>query len=53
VKWIDEVLEQALTHMPVPDTDSADAEPAAAIQRIANCNGGARWIDLFTINLQG
>jgi ATP-dependent Lon protease len=32
VKWIDEVLEQALTHMPVPDTDSADAkaEPKAA-----------------------
>jgi ATP-dependent Lon protease len=32
VKWIDEVLEQALTHMPVPDTDSADAkaEPKTA-----------------------
>jgi ATP-dependent Lon protease len=32
VKWIDEVLQQALTHMPVPDTDSEDAkaEPKAA-----------------------
>ena len=32
VKWIDEVLQQALTHMPVPDTESEDAkaEPKAA-----------------------
>jgi ATP-dependent Lon protease len=32
VKWIDQVLEQALTHMPVPDTESDDAkaEPKAA-----------------------
>jgi len=32
VKWIDEVLEHALTHMPVPDAESgeAKAEPAAA-----------------------
>ncbi len=32
VKWIDEVLQQALTHMPVPDTDSEEpkAEPKAA-----------------------
>jgi ATP-dependent Lon protease len=32
VKWIDEVLQQALTHMPVPDTDSekGKAEPKAA-----------------------
>jgi ATP-dependent Lon protease len=32
VKWIDEVLEQALTHMPVPDTKSKDekAEPKTA-----------------------
>jgi ATP-dependent Lon protease len=26
VKWIDEVLEQALTHMPVPDTKSEGAK---------------------------
>ncbi len=26
VKWIDEVLEQALTHMPLPDAPSKDAE---------------------------
>ncbi len=26
VKWIDEVLEQALTHMPLPDATSEDAE---------------------------
>jgi ATP-dependent Lon protease len=32
VKWIDEVLQQALTHMPVPDAKSKDAkaEPKAA-----------------------
>ena len=32
VKWIDQVLEHALTHMPVPDAESgeAKAEPAAA-----------------------
>jgi ATP-dependent Lon protease len=32
VKWIDEVLEQALTHMPVPDTKSggAKAKPKTA-----------------------
>jgi len=32
VKWIDEVLQQALTHMPVPETESGDkkAEPKAA-----------------------
>ena len=32
VKWIDEVLEQALVHMPVPvaETEDAKAEPKAA-----------------------
>jgi len=32
VKWIDEVLQQALIHMPVPETESKDskAEPKAA-----------------------
>ena len=32
VKWIDQVLQQALTHMPVPDTESgeAKAEPKGA-----------------------
>jgi len=32
VKWIDDVLEQALTHMPVPETESGDkkAEPKGA-----------------------
>jgi ATP-dependent Lon protease len=32
VKWIDQVLEQALTHMPVPETESKDAkaEPKAS-----------------------
>jgi ATP-dependent Lon protease len=32
VKWIDEVLEQALNHMPVPDTKSggAKAKPKSA-----------------------
>jgi hypothetical protein len=27
VKWIDEVLEHSLVHMPVPDTKSEDAKP--------------------------
>ena len=27
VKWIDEVLEHSLAHMPVPDTKSKGAEP--------------------------
>jgi len=32
VKWIDQVLEQALTHMPVPEAESegAKSEPKAA-----------------------
>ena len=35
VKWIDEVLEQALTHMPVPDTKSkeGEAEPKTAASK--------------------
>ena len=30
VKWIDQVLEHALQHMPVPESKSADKKPAAA-----------------------